>query len=218
MDGNGRWAAGRGLPVADGHREGARALRRTVEVAVDLGIVSLAVYAFSTENWARPADEVESIMELMDETIDRELPDLAKQGVRTRFFGRRDRIPPELREKMAQLESSTAHLDVLQLWIAFDYGGRSELVEATRAILREGTRPEEVSEADIAAHLYAPELPDPDLVIRTSGEQRISNFLLWQSAYAELVFDDTLWPDFGEEQLRAAVDEYARRGRRYGAR
>jgi len=218
MDGNGRWAAGRGLPVAEGHREGARALRRTVEAAVDLGIASLAVYAFSTENWARPADEVESIMDLMDETIDRELPDLAKQGVRTRFFGRRDRIPDELQKKMAQLESSTAPLDVLQLWIAFDYGGRAELVEAMRRILHEGTRSEDVSEADIAAHLYAPELPDPDLVIRTSGEQRISNFLLWQSAYAELVFDDTLWPDFGEEQLRAAIEEYARRARRYGAR
>jgi undecaprenyl diphosphate synthase len=218
MDGNGRWAAGRGLPVAEGHREGARALRRTVEAAVDLEIESLAVYAFSTENWARPPDEVESIMELMDETIERELPDLAKQGVRTRFFGRRDRIPAELQEKMAQLESSTEHLDRLQLWIAFDYGGRAELVEAVREILQEGTRPDDLSEADIAGHLYAPELPDPDLVIRTSGEQRISNFLLWQSAYAELVFDETLWPDFGEKRLRAAVEEYASRGRRFGAR
>jgi undecaprenyl diphosphate synthase len=157
-------------------------------------------------------------MELMDETIDRELPDLAKQGVRTRFFGRRDRIPVELQEKMAQLESSTEHLERLQLWIAFDYGGRAELVEAMRTILEEGTRPQDLSEADIAGHLYAPELPDPDLVIRTSGEQRISNFLLWQSAYAELVFDETLWPDFGEERLRAAVEEYASRGRRFGAR
>jgi undecaprenyl diphosphate synthase len=218
MDGNGRWAAARGLPVAEGHREGARALRRTVEAAVDLGIESLAVYAFSTENWARPADEVESIMELMDETIDRELPDLAKQGVRTRFFGRRDRVPAELQEKMAQLESSTEQLDRLHLWIAFDYGGRAELVEATRRILEEGVRPQDVSEEAVAARLYAPELPDPDLVIRTSGEQRISNFLLWQSAYAELVFDETLWPDFGEERLLAAVDEYARRGRRFGAR
>lgn len=222
MDGNGRWASARGLPVEEGHREGARALRRTVEAAVDLGIASLAVYAFSTENWARPPDEVESIIELMDETIDRELPDLAKQGVRTRFFGRRDRIPVALQEKMARLEAETAHLDTLQLWIAFDYGGRAELVEAMRGILEEGVRHgvrhHDLSEADIAAHLYAPELPDPDLVIRTSGEQRISNFLLWQSAYAELVFDDTLWPDFGEEQLRAAVDEYASRGRRFGAR
>ena len=218
MDGNGRWAFARGLPVAEGHREGARALRRTVEAAVDLGIESLAVYAFSTENWARPHDEVESIMELMDETIDRELPDLAKQGVRTRFFGRRDRIPAELQAKMERLESETAHLERLSLWIAFDYGGRAELVEATRRLLQEGVRPQDVAEGDISARLYAPELPDPDLVIRTSGEQRISNFLLWQSAYAELLFDDTLWPDFGEERLRAAVEEYASRGRRFGAR
>ncbi len=218
MDGNGRWAAARGLPVGEGHREGARALRRTVEAGVEVGIESLAVYAFSTENWSRPADEVESIMELMDETIDRELPDLAKQGVRTRFFGRRDRIPSALQDKMARLEDETSHLERLQLWIAFDYGGRAELVDAMRRILEEGVRPQDVSEADIAAYLYAPELPDPDLVIRTSGEQRISNFLLWQSAYAELVFDETLWPDFGEEQLRGAVEEYARRGRRFGAR
>ena len=218
MDGNGRWAASRGLPVAEGHREGARALRRTVEAAIDLGIESLAVYAFSTENWSRPADEVESIIELMNETIDRELPDLAQQGVRTRFFGRRDRVPDELRGKMETLEAETAHLDRLLLWIAFDYGGRAELVEATRALLRDGTTSDDVSEADIAAHLYAPELPDPDLVIRTSGEQRLSNFLLWQSAYAELVFDETYWPDFGEDRLRAAVDEFANRGRRFGAR
>jgi undecaprenyl diphosphate synthase len=222
MDGNGRWAAARGLPVAEGHREGARALRRTVEAAIELGVESVAVYAFSTENWSRPADEVESIMELMDATIDRELPDLAKQGVRTRFFGRRDRVPDELRAKMERLESETADRDRLQLWIAFDYGGRAELVDALRSLIdegvRRGVRRRDLSEADIAARLYAPELPDPDLVIRTSGEQRLSNFLLWQSAYAELVFDETLWPDFGEERLRAAVEEYASRGRRFGAR
>ena len=218
MDGNGRWAAARGLPVEEGHREGARALRRTVEAAVDLGVESLAVYAFSTENWARPAGEVESIIELMDETIDRELPDLARQGVRTRFFGRRDRVPAALRAKMETLEAETARLDRLQLWIAFDYGARAELVEATRRILKEGVRPQDVSEAVVSAHLDAPELPDPDLVIRTSGEQRLSNFLLWQSAYAELVFDETYWPDFGEERLRAAVEEYASRARRFGAR
>ena len=218
MDGNGRWAAARGLPVAEGHREGARALRRTVEAAIEIGIESLAVYAFSTENWSRPTDEVESIMELMDETIDRELPDLARQGVRTRFFGRRDRIPDELRAKMELLEAETAHLDRLSLWIAFDYGGRAELVEALRGLLGNGIGPEDVSEADVASRLYAPELPDPDLVIRTSGEQRLSNFLLWQSAYSELVFDDTLWPDFGRDRLEAAVEEYARRGRRFGAR
>jgi len=218
MDGNGRWAAARGLPVEEGHREGARALRRTVEAAIDLGIRSLAVYAFSTENWARPPDEVESIIELMDQTIDRELPDLAKQGVRTRFFGRRDRVPDALQEKMQGLEAETAHLDRLQLWIAFDYGGRAELVEAARALVHDGVGPEGVSEEAMAERLYAPELPDPDLVIRTSGEQRISNFLLWQSAYAELVFDETLWPDFGEERLRVAVEEYASRARRFGAR
>ena len=218
MDGNGRWAAGRGLPVAEGHREGARALRRTVEAAIDLGVTSLAVYAFSTENWARPPDEIESIMELMDQTIDRELPDLAKQGVRTRFFGRRDRVPEVLRAKMATLEAETAHNDRLSLWIAFDYGSRAEIVDAARRLLEDGVRPQDVSETAVAERLYAPELPDPDLVIRTSGEQRISNFLLWQSAYSELVFDDTLWPDFGEERLRAALEEYAQRARRFGAR
>ena len=218
MDGNGRWAAARGLSVAEGHREGARALRRTVEAAIDLHIESLAVYAFSTENWSRPPDEVESIMELMDETIDGELPDLAKQGVRTRFFGRRDRVPEALQRKMARLEAETAHNDRLSLWIAFDYGSRGEIVEAARRLVAEGVAPEDVSEEAVAERLYAPELPDPDLVIRTSGEQRISNFLLWQSAYSELVFDETLWPDFGEDRLRAAVEEYAQRARRFGAR
>jgi len=218
MDGNGRWAAARGLPVADGHREGARALRRTVEAAIDLGVGSLAVYAFSTENWSRPPHEVESIMELLDETIDRELPDLARQGVRTRFLGRRDRVPETLCAKMATLEAETAVNDRLQLWIAFDYGGRAELVEAARRLVEDGVDADEVSEGALAARLFAPELPDPDLVIRTSGEMRVSNFLLWQSAYAEFVFTETLWPDFDEAELRAALDEYARRGRRFGAR
>jgi undecaprenyl diphosphate synthase len=218
MDGNGRWAHARGVPVAEGHREGARALRRTVEASIDLGVRSLAVYAFSTENWARPPDEVESILELMNETIDRELPDLARQGVRTRFVGRRDRIPDLLREKMAELEEATAPNDRLHLWIAFDYGSRAELVEAARRLVEDGVRPEDVSEEALSQRLFARELPDPDLVIRTSGEQRLSNFLLWQSAYAELVFTETLWPDFGEAELRGALDEFARRGRRFGAR
>jgi undecaprenyl diphosphate synthase len=218
MDGSGRWAAARGLPVAEGHREGARALRRAVEAAIDLGVRSLAVYAFSTENWARPPDEVESILELLDETIERELPDLARQGVRTRFFGRRDRVPEALRAKMATLEAETAGNDRLLLWIAFDYGSRAELVEAARKLVEDGVRPEDVSETALAERLFAPELPDPDLVVRTSGEVRLSNFLLWQSAYAELVFTDVLWPDFGEDDLRAALEEYARRGRRFGGR
>ena len=218
MDGNGRWAERRGLPVAAGHRAGTRALRRTVETAIELGVRSLAVYAFSTENWTRPADEVEALMEIFGETIERELPDLAKQGVRTRFMGRRDRAPEWLRERMAALEAETAGNDRLSLWIAFDYGGRAELVEAARRLLRSGIDPDDVDENVLAAHLYAPELPDPDLLIRTSGEVRVSNFLLWQLAYAELVFVETLWPDFGEEDLRAAVGEYARRQRRFGAR
>jgi undecaprenyl diphosphate synthase len=218
MDGNGRWAAARGLPVAEGHREGARALRRTVEAAIDLGVDSLAVYAFSTENWTRPPDEVEAIMELLAETIDRELPDLAKQGVRTRFFGRRDRVPEALRDKMATLERETTSNERLLLWIAFDYGSRAELVEAARRLVAEGVAAADVSEASLAERLNAPELPDPDLVIRTSGELRLSNFLLWQSAYSELVFTDTLWPDFGEAELRDALDAYTQRARRFGGR
>ena len=156
MDGSGRWASARGLSVSEGHREGARALRRTVEAAIDLDVRSLAVYAFSTENWARPADEVESILELLDETIDRELPDLARQGVRTRFFGRRDRVPDALREKMAALEVETAANDRLHLWIAFDYGGRAELVEAARSLVEDGVRSEDVSEEALAGRLSAP--------------------------------------------------------------
>jgi undecaprenyl diphosphate synthase len=218
MDGNGRWAERRGLPVADGHREGTRALRRTVEAAIDLGVRSLAVYAFSTENWTRPADEVESLMEIFGETIERELPDLAKQGVRTRFIGRRDRVPEWLREQMVALEAETAANERLSLWIAFDYGGRAELVDAARRLIELGRRAEDVDEEALRAQLYAPELPDPDLLIRTSGELRLSNFLLWQLAYAELVFVETLWPDFGEDDLRGALADYATRRRRFGGR
>lgn len=218
MDGSGRWASARGVSVAEGHREGARALRRTVEAAIDLGMESLAVYAFSTENWARPPDEVESLLELLDETIDRELPDLARQGVRTRFIGRRDRIPAHLQRKMGELEEETSANDRLLLWIAFDYGSRAELVEAVRRLIADGVAPEDVSEQALAQRFYAPELPDPDLVIRTSGERRISNFLLWQSAYSEFVFMDTLWPDFDAAELGAAVEEYAQRQRRFGGR
>ena len=218
MDGNGRWAERRGLPVADGHREGTRALRRTVEAAIDLGVTSLAVYAFSTENWSRPPDEVESLMEIFGETIERELPDLAKQGVRTRFIGRSDRAPDELRQRMAALEAETAANDRLLLWIAFDYGGRAELVEAARGLIEAGVSAADVDEDALAAHLYAPELPDPDLLIRTSGELRLSNFLLWQLAYAELVFVEKLWPDFGEDDLRNALADYASRRRRFGGR
>jgi undecaprenyl diphosphate synthase len=218
MDGNGRWAEQRGLPVAEGHRAGTRALRRTVEAAIELGVRSLAVYAFSTENWARPSDEVADLMEILGETIDRELPDLAAQGVRTRFVGRRDRVPDDLRARMERLEDETADNDTLQLWIAFDYGGRAEIVEAVQRLLDDGARRDAIDEELLRSYLYEPEMPDPDLLIRTSGELRISNFLLWQLAYAELVFVDTLWPDFGEEQLRSALEDYARRRRRFGGR
>jgi undecaprenyl diphosphate synthase len=215
MDGNARWARKRGLPIAAGHRAGTKALRRTVEAAIDLGVESLAVYAFSTENWTRPPEEVELLMEIFTETIERELPDLVRQGVRTRFIGRRDRAPNALRERMAALESETGGNRRLNLWIAFDYGGRAEILEAANRAIRSGR---EVDEETFASYLSAPEMPDPDLLIRTSGELRISNFLLWQLAYAELVFVDTLWPDFGEEHLRAALDDYASRRRRFGGR
>jgi undecaprenyl diphosphate synthase len=215
LDGNARWARQRGLSIADGHRAGTKALRRTVEAAIDLGVESLTVYAFSTENWNRPPEEVEALMEIFEETIERELPDLCKQGVRTRFIGRRDRAPDELREKMEALENETAANTRLDLWIAFDYGGRAELVEAARRIVEDGLSADQVDEAAITARLEAPE---PELLIRTSGELRISNFLLWQLAYAELVFVDTWWPDFGENELRAALEDYASRRRRFGGR
>jgi undecaprenyl diphosphate synthase len=218
MDGNGRWASAHGVGVADGHRAGSRALRPVVETAIDVGVESLVVYAFSTENWSRSADEVEALMEIFGETIDRELVDLAKEGVRTRFVGRRDRAPEWLRAKLAALEAATANETRLNLWIAFDYGARAELVEAARRIVESGVEPVEIDESLFAQHLYAPEMPDPDLVIRTSGELRLSNFLLWQSAYAEFVFVDTLWPDFGPNDFRAAIEEYASRRRRFGGR
>jgi undecaprenyl diphosphate synthase len=218
MDGNGRWAESRRLPTAAGHRAGTRALRRTVEAAIDLRVQSLAVYAFSTENWSRSKDEVEALMEIFGETIERELPDLARQGVHVRFIGRRDRAPAELLTRMETLEEETKSNTRLQLWIAFDYGGRAELIEAARRIVESGAAAEDVDEALVAANLYEPAMPDPELLIRTSGELRISNFLLWQLAYAELVFVDTLWPDFGERELRGALDEYASRRRRFGGR
>ena len=215
MDGNGRWAERRGLPVAEGHRAGTKALRRTIEAAIDLGVETLIVYAFSTENWSRPEAEVEDLMEIFGETIERELPDLARQGVRARFLGRRDRAPEELRAQMDALESETAPNERLNLWIAFDYGGRAELVEAARRLVEAGVEPDEES---LRANLYEPELPDPDLLIRTSGELRISNFLLWQLAYSELVFLDVLWPDFGSRELEDALAAYAQRRRRFGGR
>jgi undecaprenyl diphosphate synthase len=218
MDGNGRWAKRRGLPVLAGHRAGARALRRTVEAAIDLGVGSLAVYAFSTENWTRPPDEVRDLLDLLAETIHREFRDLAAQGVRVRFVGRRDRLSAGLLAEVEELERSTAENSALDLYVCFDYGGRDELVSAARSLVRDGVAAEDVDEQALRARLYEPRLPDPDLVIRSSGENRVSNFLLFQIAYAELVFSDALWPDFGRDELAAALHEYASRRRRFGGR
>ncbi len=215
MDGNGRWAAAHGVDVAEGHRAGSRALRPVVETAIDVGVASLAVYAFSTENWTRSEDEVAALMDIFGETIDRELHDLAIEGVHTQFVGRRDRAPHWLLEKMEGLERATDAARTLHLWIAFDYGGRAEIVDAARRLAASG---DDYDEESFAQHLYAPAMPDPDLVIRTSGEHRISNFLLWQSAYAEYVFTETLWPDFGPEEFRSALEDYAQRRRRFGGR
>jgi undecaprenyl diphosphate synthase len=218
MDGNGRWAKRRRLPTAAGHRAGARTVRRIVEASIDLGIHDLSIFAFSTENWSRPREEVDALMEIFAETIERELPDLAEQGVRVRFIGRRDRAPEELRRRMAAMEDRTELNTRLNLWVAFDYGGRAELVEAARRIVESGVEADEIDENVFAANLYAPELPDPDLLIRTSGELRVSNFLLWQLAYAELAFVDRLWPDFEPRDLQHALAEYASRRRRFGGR
>jgi undecaprenyl diphosphate synthase len=218
MDGNGRWARRRGLPPIAGHRAGTRALRRTVEAAPDLGVRSLAVYAFSTENWGRSEDEVESLMELFADTIREQFPDLHRQGVRVRFVGRRDRMTASLLELMADMEQRTAANRRLDLWVAFDYGSRDEIVHAARRLVEDGLPAGEVDEKAVASRLYAPEMPDPDLIIRTSGELRMSNFFLWQSAYSELHFTPQLWPDFDAEDLREALEAYATRRRRYGGR
>ena len=218
MDGNSRWAKQRGLPTLSGHRAGVRALRRTVESAPDLGIRSLTVYAFSTENWTRPEDEVSGLMDLFARTIQREFMDLHRQGVRIRFIGRRDRLTPGLLRLMTDMEERTRRNERLDLFVAFDYGGRAEIVDACRRIVEDGLRPDQIDETAIRTRLAAADVPDPDLVIRTSGEQRISNFMLWHAAYAEYTFPDVLWPDFGAEHLQHAVGEFATRRRRFGGR
>lgn len=211
MDGNARWARQKELPVLEGHREGARVLKQTVRDARALGVVELTVYAFSTENWARPPSEVAGLMEMFIDLIESEVPELHEEETRVRFMGKRDRVPKLLRERMEWAEELTAAHSERTLCVAFDYGGRAEIIDAALAFKGGG-------EDEFRRHLYAPEMRDPELVIRTSGEQRLSNFLLWQSAYSELVFTDVLWPDFGAEPLREALDEYTRRARRYGGR
>jgi undecaprenyl diphosphate synthase len=210
-DGNGRWAQQRDLPVVEGHRAGADTVKARLRDAVELGIEELTVFSFSTENWSRPTEEVEGLMAMFGERIDAETPELNAEGVRMRFVGRREGVAPELVEKMAWAEEQTAANHRIVLYIAFNYGGRAEIVDAARGF--EGD-----SEKEFRRRLYAPEMHDPDLLIRTSGERRISNYLLWQCAYSELVFRDELWPDFGREALEECLEEYAARQRRFGAR
>jgi undecaprenyl diphosphate synthase len=210
-DGNGRWAQRRGLPVIEGHRAGADAVKERLRDAVDLGVKELTVYSFSTENWTRPREEVDGLMAMFAERIDRETPELDEEGVRMRFIGRREGISEELTGRMDWAESQTASNDRITLFVAFNYGGRAEILDAAAAYEGGG-------EEEFQSHLYAPEMHDPDLLIRTSGEQRISNYLLWQCAYSEFVFRDELWPDFGREAFEACLAEYEERQRRFGAR
>ncbi len=210
-DGNGRWAQQRGLPTIEGHRAGADVVKARLRDAVDLGVEELTVFSFSTENWSRPAEEVAGLMKMFGERIDAETPELHEEGVRMRFIGRREGVDAELVERMEWAEETTAGNDRITLFVAFNYGGRAEIVDAARNF-------EGGSEEEFRRHLYAPEMHDPDLLIRTSGEQRISNYLLWQCAYSELVFRDELWPDFGREAFEESLREFERRQRRFGAR
>ena len=217
MDGNGRWAQKRGLPRTEGHAAGEEALFDAVEGALEIGLKWLTVYAFSTENWRRPVDEVRYLMHFNEGILVRRRDELHERGVRINFAGRRDwRVPKRLLRRMDEALELTAGNRRMTLTIAFNYGGRAEIVDAVRALAAKGTPPEKIDERAIRANLYLPEMPDPDLVIRTSGEYRISNFLLWELAYSELVFDDVLWPDFRRDHLFAAVREFQRRERRFG--
>jgi undecaprenyl diphosphate synthase len=217
MDGNGRWAAARGLPRTEGHAAGEEALVDTVEGAVELGLGWLTVFAFSTENWRRPADEVRYLMGFNESLLVRRRDELHEHNVRIRFIGRRDhRVPRRVLQRMTETLELTARNTGMTLTIAFNYGGRAELVDAVRSIVASGVAPAKVNEKTNARHLYDPEMPDPDLMIRTSGEHRISNFFLWELAYSEMVFCDVLWPDFRRQHLFDAVREFQRRERRFG--
>jgi len=217
MDGNGRWAQKRGLARTEGHAAGEEALFDTVEGALELGIRWLTVYAFSTENWKRPIDEVRYLMGFNEGILVRRRDELHERGVRIRFVGRRDwRVPRRLLRRMDEALELTAGNRTMTLTIAFNYGGRAEIVDAVRALVAAGTPADKVTEKAIRAHMYDPEMPDPDLVVRTSGEYRVSNFLLWELAYSELFFTDVLWPDFRREHLFEAVREFQRRDRRFG--
>lgn len=216
MDGNGRWAKKRGLPRLAGHKAGVDNLRKVVRACVDFGVKVLTVYAFSTENWGRPKEEVDGLMNILETVIDNELRDLHKQGVQVRHIGDLEKLAPALRQKVLDGVALTKENTNLTLNIAFNYGGRDEILHAVQAILRENRDPDDVSLDTIAQHLYTAGLPDPDLIIRTSGEFRVSNFLIWQSAYSEWYVTDTFWPDFNKDQFKKALDAYADRDRRFG--
>jgi undecaprenyl diphosphate synthase len=220
MDGNGRWAQARGLPRIAGHRRGAEALRRTLEAAGDLGVPYLTLFGFSSENWKRPHDEVDDLMGLLRHYLRGEIAELHRNGVRLRVIGDRARLSAEIVALIENAETLTRDNQAINLTVALSYGGRAEIVAAARAVAAKAAAgkllPQAIDEDVIAAHLFTADLPDPDLLIRTSGEQRISNFLLWQCAYAELVFTKTLWPDFGRADLEQAITEFGGRERRYG--
>ncbi len=216
MDGNGRWALARDLPRLAGHRAGTENLRRVIEACVEFGVQYLTIYAFSTENWGRPEEEVQGLMHIVEDVIDRELQELHEQGVKLRHIGRLDRLDPSLREKVLDAVELTKNNTRLVLNVAFNYGGRDEIVCAIQNIIEDGVKPEEVTDELVSKYLFTAGVPDPDLVIRTSGELRGSNFLIWQGAYSEWYFTPTYWPDFDKEQLRLALEEYGRRERRYG--
>ena len=216
MDGNGRWAAARGLPRLEGHRAGTENLRQIIKASVEFGVKYLTLYAFSTENWGRPQDEVHGLLGILETVIDRELNELKSQGVRICHIGRLDAMPKKVREKVLQSLALTQENDRLILNIAWNYGGRDEIVYAIQQIINAGLTPEEVTEEVVSQYLFTQGCPDPDLIIRTSGEMRVSNFLIWQSAYSEWYFTPTLWPDFNKEELGKAIEAYSQRKRRFG--
>ena len=216
MDGNGRWARSRGLPRAEGHRQGTENLREILSAAVEFGIEVLTLYAFSTENWKRPRTEVRVLMDTLELVIDRELRELDEQGVQIRHIGELEGIPASLQRKILKAVARTRHNRCIILNVALNYGGRDEIVRALRRIVADGILPEAIDAALIDSYMYTSPLPDPDLIIRTSGEQRLSNFLVWQGSYSEYHFTPVYWPDFGRDHLLAALEEYSRRTRRFG--
>jgi len=216
MDGNGRWALSRGLPRLAGHRAGTENLRRIIEACIEFGIKYLTIYAFSTENWGRPEEEVQGLMRIFEDVIENELQQLADQGVQLRHIGRLDRLKPGFRQKVLQAVEKTRNNNRLVLNIAFNYGGRDEIVHAIQCMIRDGVQAEQVNDELVSQYMFTAGVPDPELIIRTSGEMRVSNFLLWQGAYAEWVFPTTFWPDFNREELLKALLDYSQRDRRFG--